>query len=131
MRSYNIDFEGGPPIHYLMADATGKSVLVEYFNGEMHVIDNDEPWHLATNFLRSSVGDPAKGNCWRYNKINAQLTETSGQINTQAAMQLLADVAQNNTQWSIIYQMSTGTINVAMGQQYQNIHQFQLDLVNP
>ncbi len=37
MQGYNIDFEGGPPIHYLMADANGKSVLVEYYNGEMHV----------------------------------------------------------------------------------------------
>ena len=75
MQSYNIDFGGGPPIHYLMADATGKSVLVEYYNGEMHVLDNEEPWHLATNFLRSSVDDPTEGGCWRYNTIQTQLTE--------------------------------------------------------
>jgi len=131
LQSYNIDYGGGPPIHYLMADATGKAALVEYFNGEMHVLDNEQPWHLATNFLRSSVDDPADGNCWRYNKINAQLTETNGRIDVQAAMQLLADVAQNNTQWSVVYQMSSGVVNVAMGQQYSDVHQFQLDLVNP
>ncbi|MBN1451425.1 MAG: linear amide C-N hydrolase [Anaerolineales bacterium] len=131
MQSYNIDFGGGPPVHYLMADASGKSVLVEYFNGEIHVLDNEHPWHLATNFLRSSVDDPAEGNCWRYNKINSQLTATNGRIDVQAAMQLLADVAQDNTQWSVVYQMSSGVINVAMGQQYQDAHQFQLDLVNP
>jgi len=129
MQSYNIDFGGGPPIHYLMADATGKSVLVEYCNGEMHVLDNEGPWHLATNFLRSSVDDPADGGCWRYNTIEAQLTESNGQIDAQAAMQLLADVAQNNTQWSVVYQMSSGMITVAMGQQYQDVHQFQLDPV--
>ena len=131
MQSYNIDFDGGPPVHYLMADTTGKAALVEYFNGEMHVLDNEHPWHLATNFLRSSVDAPADGNCWRYNKINAQLTETNGRIDVQAAMQLLADVAQDNTQWSVVYQMSSGVINVAMGQQYRDVHQFQLDLVNP
>jgi hypothetical protein len=128
MKSYNIDFTGGPPIHYLMADATGESALVEYYNGEMHVIENEEPWHLATNFLHSAVDNPTDGGCWRYNTINTQLIETNGQIDLQAAMQLLADVAQNNTQWSVVYQMSSGTINVVMGQQYQDTHQFQLDL---
>jgi hypothetical protein len=128
MQSYNIDFEGGPPIHYLMADATGKSVLVEYFNGEMYILENEGPWHLATNFLRSSVANPEGGNYWRYNTIATQLTKTAGRIDVQDAMQLLADVAQSNTQWSIIYQMSSGTINVSMGQQYQDMYQFQLDM---
>jgi hypothetical protein len=131
MKSYNIDFTGGPPIHYLMADAKGKSVLVEYYDGEMQIIGNSEPWNIATNFLRSSVDDPADGNCWRYNKINTRLTETDGRIDAQAAMQLLSDVAQDNTQWSIVYEMSSGVIKVAMGQQYWNLHQFRLDLVGP
>lgn len=131
MKSYNIDFTGGPSLHYLMADARGKSVLVEYYDGEMQVIGSEEPWNIATNFLRSSVDDPADGNYWRYNKINARLTATNGQIDAQAAMQLLANVAQNNTQWSVVYQMNTGVIKVAMGQQYRDVHQFQLDLVGP
>lgn len=131
MKSYNIDFAGGPSIHYLMADANGKSLLVEYYNGQMYVLDNEQPWHLATNFLRSSVEDPADGGCWRYNKISAQLTESNGRIDSKAAMQLLADVAQNNTQWSVVYHMSNGKINIAMGQQVQNMHEFQLDLTTP
>ena len=125
MAGYNIEFGGGPPIHYLLADATGKSVLVEYYNGEMHILENEEPWQLATNFLRVSVDDPAGAGCWRYNLIQARLTETSGQLDLQAAMGLLADVAQNNTQWSVVYQMDSGLINVVMGQQYKNMHQFQ------
>jgi len=130
MESYNIDFASGPPIHYLMADVTGKSVLVEYYNGEMQVVENEEAWHLATNFLRASVDDPKDGGCWRYNKINTTLTETNGQITAQDAMQLLAEVSQNNTQWSVVYQMSSGTINIAMGQQYQRINTFHLDLAD-
>jgi choloylglycine hydrolase len=128
MKGYNIDFGGGPPIHYLMADTTGKSVLVEYYQGEMHVLGNEEPWHLATNFLRSSVDDPAEGGCWRYNLMTTELAEANSQVDSQAAMQLLADVAQNNTQWSVVYHMSSGMVNVVMGQQYQSAHQFQLDL---
>jgi len=131
IESYNVIFGSGPPIHYLIADATGKSVLVEYYNGEMHVLKNEEPWNLATNFLRSSVNDPTDGGCWRYNTIQAQLTESNGQIDVQAAMGLLADVAQSNTQWSVVYQMSSGTVNVVMGQEYQNVHQFQFEMKSP
>jgi len=130
MESYNIDFEGGPALHYLIADATGKSALVEYYNGKVYILYNEQPWHLATNFLRSSVEDPKDGNCWRYNTLSAQLAKSNGQIDAQTAMGLLSDVAQSNTQWSVVYQMSTGTINVVMGQEYQNIHQFQLDLAS-
>jgi hypothetical protein len=128
IQNYNINFGSGPPIHYLMADAKGKSVLVEYYDGEMHVLENEESWHLATNFLRSSVNEPKEAGCSRYNAIEARLAESNGQIDRQAAMNLLADVAQNNTQWSIVYQMNSGLIDVVMGQKYQDIHQFQLDL---
>jgi choloylglycine hydrolase len=124
VREYNIDFTGGPPIHYLIADATGKAVLVEFYRGEMSVIGNDRPWHSATNFLRSAVEDPADGNCWRYDRINARLEETRGSLDSQSAMQLLSEVAQSNTQWSIVYQMAQGTVSVAMGREYANIQIF-------
>ena len=45
LESHNIDFEGGPPVHYLMADATRKSVLVEFYRGEMNIFENEQPWH--------------------------------------------------------------------------------------
>jgi hypothetical protein len=124
IRKYNIDFDGGPPIHYLIADATGKAALVEFYRGEMNVIPNDRPWHSATNFLRSSVQDPADGNCWRYDRINERLNAEQGQLDSSAAMELLSEVAQGNTQWSMVYQMGRGEVSVAMGKVYENIHTF-------
>lgn len=123
-KDYNIDFEGGPPIHYLIADAKGRAVLVEFYQGEMHVIQNDQPWHSATNFLRSSVQDPKEGNCWRYNRIDARLNETRGLLDANAAMELLGEVAQEGTQWSVIYQMGLQEVSVAMGRDYANVHTF-------
>jgi hypothetical protein len=130
-KNYNIDFEGGPPIHYLMADAKGKSVLVEFYLGELHIIENEGPWHRATNFLRSSVDDPQDGNCWRYNKINARLIEDQGMLDSKSAMGLLAEVAQENTQWSVVYQMAGGEVSIAMGRDYTQVQTFQIsDYVN-
>ncbi len=125
LQKYNIDFDGGPPIHYLIADAGGKAVLVEFYRDEMNIIPNDRPWHSATNFLRSSVQDPA-GNCWRYDKINERLNTKQGMLDASSAMQLLSDVAQDSTQWSVIYQMGSEKVNVALGKGYGNIHTFQV-----
>ncbi len=126
LQSYNIDFEGGPPIHYLLADASGRSVLVEFYQGEMVIIPNGTPWHLATNFLRASAGESAEGECWRYDKISQRLTEAEGQLTAQDAMNLLAEVSQGSTQWSVVYGMSTGDVSVTMGRQYGNVHTFHL-----
>jgi hypothetical protein len=122
---YNIDFDGGPPIHYLIADANRKSVLVEFYQGKMNIITNDKPWHSATNFLRSSVEDP-RGQCWRYDKISARLNDTQGMIDSKSAMGLLSEVAQDNTQWSVVYQMALGEVSVAMNKDYTKIQTFQL-----
>ena len=128
LQSYNIDVQGGPPIHYLIADSSGRSLLVEFHEGEMVIIPNEAPWHLATNFLRASAGQSAEGRCWRYDKVSKRLTEAAGQLTVQDAMDLLADVSQEGTQWSVVYGMSTGDVNVVMGQKYDNVHTFPLIL---
>jgi hypothetical protein len=131
IKEYNIDFEGGPPIHYLIADAKGKAVLVEFYQGEMHVFENEQPWHSATNFLRSSVEDP-QGNCWRYDRINARLNEKQGFLDSSSAMELLSEVAQENTQWSVVYQMAGGEVSIAMGRDYAKVQTFRLsDYLDP
>jgi len=125
IKNYNILFDGGPPIHYLIADASGQAVLVEYYQSNMHVITNDRPWLSATNFLVSSVEDPSDGNCWRYNRINARLNTQQGLLDSDSAMELLAAVAQENTQWSVVYQMARREVSVAMGRDYGKVQTFQ------
>jgi len=52
---FNIDFEGGPPIHYLLADAFGNAALFEHYQGEIYIYRNQTPWHQATNLYSFSV----------------------------------------------------------------------------
>ena len=128
LQSYNIQWTGGPALHYLVADASGRAVLVEFYQGEMIVMPNEAPWHLATNFLRTVAGETAKGRCWRYDMIFGRLTGAEGRIIARDAMALLEGVSQEGTQWSVIYRMSTGEVNVSMGRQYGNVHTFHLSL---
>jgi len=116
--SYNLDFEGGPPLHYLLADRYGQAALVEFYQGDMHVIPNQQPWHLATNFLVSSV-DNTTGVCARYDAIQLILAEGNGTMELSGAIGILEQVSQGNTQWSVTYHLDRGDFWVAMGRDYE------------
>ena len=131
MRQYTLRFDGGPPVHYLIAEAAGRAVLVEYGTGELYAIPNDKAWHVATNFLVESVeGDPRQ-ECWRYHTMTEKLEEEAGRLSTEQAMGLLEAVSQGVTQWSAVYEASDRSLIVAMGRDYDAVHTFRLDRSGP
>lgn len=67
-----------------------------------------------------------EGNCWRYDKIAARMLLADGRFSTPDALALLSDVSQSSTQWSVVYGISTGEVNVVMGRNYNKIHTFRL-----
>lgn len=124
--TYNLDMGGGPSLHYLVADRSGRSVLVEFYQGEMVVIANEEAWQAATNFLRAEAGADAEGWCWRYDRIAERLSETEGHLTMEGAMDLLSETSQEITEWSIVYGISSGEVAVSMGRRYGTVHTFDL-----
>lgn len=124
--SYNIEWGSGPPLHYLIADSERQAVLVEFYAGETVVIPKDGPWHQATNFLRAESGASTRGRCARYDAINRRLTATGGRLGAGDAVDLLEQVAQPSTQWSVVYDMASGRVHVAMGRHYDSVHTFLL-----
>jgi predicted choloylglycine hydrolase len=69
------DFGDGPPLHYLVADATGASAVVEYVRGTVHVIPRDaRPCQAMTNFVLTG----AKGADHRYRTATAALRRSGG-----------------------------------------------------
>jgi choloylglycine hydrolase len=130
LRGFNIDMGGGPPLHYLIADDLGNSVLVEFYEGEMVLIPNEAPWHQATNFLRSAVGESTEGVCWRHDAISERLQETGGRVPVEDAFDLLENVSQVGTQWSVVYEMDRYQVHVVMGRQYDNVNTFKTHIPN-
>ncbi len=129
LRSHNIDMGGGPDVHYLIADATGAAVLVEFSNGEMIVTRNGQPWHLATNFLLAAAPGETEGLCWRYDLITQTLDDSGGLLTLESAMELLNAVAQPSTQWSIVYEMSKQQVGIVMGSKYETVHTFSFSAI--
>ena len=130
---YNLAFTGGPPIHYLIADHRGRSLLIEYVDGEMVVLPNEHAWHLATNHLVATGINAGGSSGWRYDIMEERLTTASGSLSPADAMELLKDVSQrfNGTQWSVVYGISTGSVSVAMARNYDDVHHFHLETVSP
>ncbi len=124
---YNIDFGGGPPLHYLIADQAGNSIVIEFIGGEMVLLEAEDPWQVSTNFL-ISVEKPqgANSSCWRYNHAYEELQTTEGNISSEAAMTILDSVSQPSTIWSIVYDRTSGEISVVVGRQYDKAHRFKL-----
>ena len=125
--SYNIDM-GSVPIHYLIASASGASAVVEFYQGEMVVFRNETQWQVATNFLLASTNGEEQGQCWRYDLIEQRLKESKGRVSSEDASRLLEDVSQDSTQWSILYNLTSGDLNIVMGRGYsETTHTFHLD----
>lgn len=129
-QQYNIDFVGRPPVHYLVADSKGTSVVVEYIAGEMVVLFNEEPWQIATNHLLGIDGPAEGGSSWRYDQMENRLLSSGGIMTEETSMELLSDVSQrfNGTQWSIVYDTGTGNILLVMERNYDVVHRFQLEM---
>jgi len=127
LQGCNIDFGGGPAVHYLLADADGHSAVVEFVNGEMRVLRNSESWQVATNFVISEALLNGSGSeCWRYNLSCEILARAEGALSRAEAMDLLASVSQPSTIWSLVYGLDSGDIDVVMGKHYDTVHRYRL-----
>jgi len=127
IRGINIDWGSGPALHYLIAEASGRSALIEFSDTSIQVIENQEPWQAATNFLVSETWTDPAVHCSRYGLIAERLGHKEGSVSMEEAMALLEDVAQENTQWSVVYGISTGKVDIVMGRKFQKSAHFDLD----
>ena len=128
IRKYNIDFTGGPPLHYFITDSSRNSVIVEFLNNDIKIIKNTEFWQVSTNFnITGLTNETAKSSCWRYKLTWNSLENSNGIFTEEEALDLLSSVSQSNTIWSIVYNVSASNINVVMGKKFNQKHVFNFD----
>lgn len=153
LSKYNVHFPGELE-HFLLSDPSGNSAVVEWPDGHMQVIRNKGSWMAATNFTIYGAGNTIK-KCqkeyeetgkisndsigkkyWRYFTLADNLKKMhSEKTNASDAMNLLKKVSLVKakdldwpTQWSIVYDMNSGRIRIAMGRHYDKIHDFKLGM---
>jgi hypothetical protein len=124
---FNIDFQGGPPLHYIITDRTGRSAVVEFVNRELSVLRNTQAWQVATNFtLTGRSPENSRAACWRYDRVWETLAHGAPAFSAAKALSLLKDVSQRNTIWSVVYDISSLEFLVVMGKKYDHVHEFNL-----
>ncbi|SCF10933.1 Linear amide C-N hydrolases, choloylglycine hydrolase family [Micromonospora coriariae] len=109
---HNLDFDGGPALHYLLADATGASAVIEFVDGELRVERGTGGWQALTNVPVAGVPEQRRREDRRYGQIAAALTEAGGALDAAAAHRVLAAVRQGHTRWSVTYGLRSGEIRL-------------------
>ncbi|HPY75596.1 MAG: linear amide C-N hydrolase [Planctomycetes bacterium] len=116
--------------HYLLSDASGKTVVIEYCNNEMFVLDNT----FVTNFYLHPSMNKIGGGYQRYEILQSILNFNKNRLNHQQAMNLLDFVSQDTTkevksktQWSAVYDLTAKSLSVAIRGNYEKIFHFSLE----
>jgi len=123
IQQYNIRIES-PPIHYLIADSSGHSVVIEFVNGEMVLMENTHPWQVTTNFIITGLDNYEDAPCWRYKSACETLDLNNGCLSEIEAIDLLQTVTVSATRWSTVFNLKTGQLQIAMGGDFENFHFF-------
>lgn len=131
LRSYNIYFSGDIECHYLLADKSGKTVLVEFMDGDVQFIEATKDYQVASNFIMFNGLNIGEGysEFERYELIDQSLSHTGGIVDKAGAMNLLRDVQiTDKTQWSAVYNHTTGEVAICMNMRYGQEYRFSLEM---
>lgn len=93
----------------------------------MAILRSANPWQVLTNFLLS---EPQQPDCWRFKKATNALAETQGKASQDEAMNLLQATSRDHTVWSVVYNLSSGEIRLAMGKNFNKVYRFKLKMKN-
>jgi hypothetical protein len=125
LRGYNYR-AGTLPVHFLIADRGGTSVLVEYVGQDLKAIRATEPYMVATNFTVFGSQAPFATGCARYDLAYSTLRERNGVLSHAEALELLSGVAQNTTMWSAVYDLEARSVDLVPGRRYPSIYRFSI-----
>lgn len=130
LKNYDMHASANSCYHFQISDAAGKSVVVEYIDNEMSVLDES----VATNFLLTPGDYDFGGGQDRYDIIVRMLAEADGVITEEGAMDILEAAKQepkpekrSSTQWSCVYNLTEQTVDISVGMDYDNIYKFSLN----
>lgn len=115
------------PLHYMVADASGHSAVIEFVDGKMVVTRTENKYQAVTNF--TLFDNPTKTGFGkdRYDNILNVLEKQGGIISEEDALELLkSNVIPGDEQWSAVYNLTQKTLSVTFSGDYKNIHRFKL-----
>lgn len=134
LNQYNIYFSGGIDCHFLIADASGQSLIVEYYEGKLQTVETDASYQIASNFVAYNDVNIGEGftEFERYDTVKATIDDNEGFLSEEQAMALLAEVGvmdegEDKLQWSVVYNLTTLKGTIFAHRNIDNLIHFQLN----
>lgn len=135
LKNYNIYFSADVMCHYLIADASGKSVIVEFWDGALQTVEAEAPYQIASNFIAYQGLNIGEGynEFERYDAVVKAIEDTHGVLSMEQAVGILRSVGirddlEDKLQWSVIYNLSTREGTIFAHRNTANQVSFALDL---
>ena len=123
-KSYNISLEK-PNHHFMIADATGQSVVMEYTEDGIAAFESS----IVTNFDLYDSRHRGVGHD-RYETIENTLKEKNGVLSESEALDLLARVVvPGKAQYSTLYNLTTGEVHVFTHGDNLKVETFELKMI--
>jgi len=144
LKSYHIIFGtllGLVMFHFMVADASGESVILEYIGNEMKQLKKNDTYQVMTNFYISDRDiqwpDPVQG-CGGYDRYEILENALKGRktVGVDDVYSMLKRVCLDdweydghvyNTLFSNVYKLKTKEIFLAYNKNYDRIFSFRLD----
>jgi len=121
VKKYNIYFSSSIPVHYFIADSTGKSAIIEFINKNVIINNNSRKWQVVTNYTVTGTDDElGKITCDRFKIASEMLEERNGQVTETDAMNILKATSVDRTLYSCIFNLSTKEAVIVTGREFDH-----------
>jgi hypothetical protein len=109
--------------HLLLTDSSGRSVILEYANNQWQCIYSDNAWQVLTNKPVFNVTDSLlRESCWRYRTLSDALAKRGDRLHWRGGLDLLKEVQQQGTTWSVMYSTLTKELHFSIYQDWNVIY---------
>lgn len=106
-------------VHMLVADRTGKSVVIEWDGEELKFIQKKGNVQVATNFIISKINDEEFISCKRYR--NAMALLRTHVVSTETCREALVVTHGDFTLYSLLDDLKSGLIYLFVGHDYEKV----------
>lgn len=124
LKQYDMHSDIGSSHHLSISDNSGRSVVVEYINGEMIVTDTP----VVTNHYLAAGEKLGVGNEESHRRYNELMKKSNNTLSTQDMANALESVSYPSiTQWSIVYDIENLELDFYFQRQFENPLKFSIE----
>ena len=139
IKNYDLHDSTGGPYHFQIADKSGKSIIIEYYNNQIQIIESTKNYQVMTNHALNSLQTDESTfhkTYERYNTIDDKLTTTNGILSIGQSINLLQEVKLSwgdyefndvgGTLYSAVYNLDKSSLSFAFRGNIDKIFEFTL-----